>query len=160
MKNFVKESLIIVFSILLSLPVMSQSVVVPDNIMKAFSAKFPDAKQVRWDKESASEYEAEFLMNSKKMSASFDNNANWIETETGIPVSAIPVSVKTTLKKDFRGYKVKYAELSETPDKGKIYEVTIEKNEQNMEVAFDGNGKAVKKEKVKDEDNDKDDSGD
>ena len=159
MKNYVKESLMILFVGLFSLPLIAQKVAVPDNITKAFTLKFPDAKQVRWNKESADEYEAEFMLDNKKMSTSFDNNANWMETETGISVKVLPASVRSTLKKDFKGYKIKYAELSETSDKGKIYEVAIEKNEQNMEVAFDGSGKVMKKEIVKDED-DEGDSGD
>ena len=151
MKKIGKPVLVIIAVSLFCLPLMSQTTMIPDNVIKSFSSKFPDAKQVKWDKESVSEYEAEFIMNDKKMSASFDNNGKWMETETKISEKAIPAAIKTTFNNDFKGYKIKFVELSETSDKGKIWEITMEKDEQNMEVAFNEKGKVVKKEMVKDE---------
>ncbi len=124
---------------------------VPEKVKTAFTEKFPDATKVSWDKENATEWEAEFKMNGKEYSANFDNNANWKETEYEIKKSEIPSQVKSTLDKDFNGYKIEEAEISETAN-GKIYEFELEKNKTDFEVAISPDGSIVKKETKNDND--------
>jgi len=124
---------------------------VPEKVKTAFAEKFPNAKKVSWDKENPKEWEAEFKMNGQKYSANYDNNGNWKETEYKINKSDIPSAVKSTLNKDFSGYKIEVAEISETVD-GKVYEFMIEKDNSDVELAIDSNGKLVKKEVKKEND--------
>ena len=94
---------------------------VPAIVKTAFDQKFPNATKVSWDKENATEWEAEFNMDGKEYSANFDANGNWKETEYEISKSDIPTAVKSTLDKDFDGYNIEEAEMSETSD-GTVYE--------------------------------------
>ena len=134
---------------------------VPTKVKTTFAQKFPNAKKVKWDKENATEWEAEFKMKGKEYSANFDNNGNWKETEYRINKSDIPSAVKSTLDKNFNGYKIEVAEVSETAD-GKVYEFMIEKGNSDMEVVVNSDGKLVKKEekKEKDEDEEADEEND
>ena len=134
---------------------------VPAKVKTAFAEKFPNAKKISWDKENATEWEAEFKMNGKEYSANFDNKGSWKETEYRINKSDIPSAVKSTLDKDFKGYKIEVAEVSETVD-GKVYEFMIEKGNSDMEVVINSYGKLVKKEvrKENDEDGDADEEND
>ena len=128
---------------------------VPAKVKTAFAEKFPNATKISWDKENSAEWEAEFKMKGKEYSANFNNNGNWKETEYEIKKSDIPSAVKSTLDTDFNSYKIKEAEISET-SKGKVFEFAMEKEETDMEVAISPDGKVVKKEinKENDEDND------
>ncbi len=123
---------------------------VPANIKTAFSEKFSNATNVKWSSESKKEWEAEFKIGGKSYSANFDINATWMETEYEISTNEIPVAVKTTIDKEFAGYKIEKSEISETAD-GKIYEFLLKKDGEKTEAAIDMNGKVVKKEQVKEE---------
>ena len=129
---------------------------VPAKVKAAFNQKFPDAKKVKWDKENANEWEAEFKMNGKEYSANFTSNGTWKETEYEIKKSDIPAAVKQTLDNDFAGFDIEEAEISVTPG-GKVFEFALEKDEVDMEVAISSNGKLLKKESKKE---DKDGEGD
>jgi len=118
---------------------------VPENVNRAFTQKFPDAKSIKWDKENETEWEAEFKINGQEYSANYSTDGVWIETEHEIEKSAIPANVKQTLDTEFAGYKIEEAEISETAE-GSVYEFELEKDKTNMEVAISPDGKVVKKE--------------
>jgi hypothetical protein len=85
------------------------------------------------------------------MSASFDNSAKWIESETEITEKELPASVVSTLNKVFQGYKKGHIELFENAEiKG--FELGLKKGESSIEVIIDNNGKIIKKTDVKRED--------
>jgi uncharacterized membrane protein YkoI len=127
----------------------------PTKVKDAFNKKFPQAKSVQWDKENATEWEAEFEMNGKNYSANFGIDGKWKETEYEISESELPTAVKNTLNKEFKGYDIEGAEVTETPNM-KAYEVEIEKGETTMEVVIDENGKVLKKKVKKEEDDEED----
>lgn len=140
MKNLI---LVIVASAFISLSVSAQKNV-PAPVKTAFSQKFTKATDVKWSKEGKTEWEAEFKMNGKAYSANFDTKGAWIETEYAITATEIPATVKTTIDKDYAGYRMKESEISETA-KGKVYEFELIKGTNKVEVAFDMNGKKIKK---------------
>jgi hypothetical protein len=120
-------------------------------VKKEFSKKYATAKSVKWDNEEKNEWEAEFTMDGKKMSASFDNSGKWIESETAIAEKDLPAPVIATLNKDFPGYKKSLIEIFESTEiKG--FELGLKKGETSIEVIFDTNGKILKKTDVKEED--------
>jgi len=124
---------------------------VPANVKTAFSQRFPEASEVKWDKEDDEEWEAEFKMNGKKYSANLDNTGAWMETEYEISSDEISEVVKTTIEKEFAGYKIEESIISETAD-GKAYEFELKKERDKIETTIDMNGKIVKKEQLKKED--------
>ena len=131
----------------------------PTKVKDAFNKKFPQAKSVHWDKENATEWEAEFKMEGKEYSANFGTDGTWKETEYEISEKELPTSVKNTLSKDFKGYDIEGAEVTETP-KFKAYEVELEKGETTIEVVIDEHGKVLKKKVEKDDDDDDEDDDD
>ncbi|GAL64575.1 PepSY-like domain-containing protein [Algibacter lectus] len=111
---------------------------------------------MKWEKENATEWEAEFKMNKIEYSANFFEDGTWKETEHEIDENDIPQNVKAALASSFPGYEMEEAEISETQN-GTVYEFEIEKDETEMEVAIDANGKVVKQEvKQKDDKDNKD----
>lgn len=121
---------------------------VPETVKNAFKQKFPTAQKVKWELDYEN-YEAEFKMDKKEMSATFSKDGEWIETETPIKVSALPQSVKDFLSTNFSGFVVKEAEKEETL-KGIMYELEIKKGEIEYEVIVSEAGKLIsRKEKNK-----------
>jgi uncharacterized membrane protein YkoI len=127
---------------------------VPQKVKDAFTQKFPTAKSIKWDKESDTEWEAEFKMNGVEYSANFLEDGTWKETEHELAKKEIPADIYASLMKEFPLYKVEEAEISET-NEGSVYEFAIEKGKTEMEVIVDMHGKIVKKE-LKDASEDKD----
>jgi hypothetical protein len=128
---------------------------VPQAVKDAFAKKFPTAEKVDWDKESATEWEAEFKMNTLEYSANFLEDGSWQETEHEIDEAEIPQDVIKALQSNFSGYEIEEAEMSETPQ-GTVYEFEIEKGKTEMEVSIDPNGKVLKKQMEEDESDDND----
>lgn len=147
--------LFVIAFLAISINACAQKTNVPENVNKAFTQKFPDAKSVKWDKENDTEWEAEFKLNGEDYSANFSTAGVWKETEHEIEISAIPAPVKQTLDSEFAGYKIKEAEISETAEGG-VYEFALEKDETEMEVAISPDGKVVKKDVKTEEKQEKD----
>jgi hypothetical protein len=124
---------------------------VPVNVKTAFSQKFPNAKKIKWDVENEKEWEAEFKMEGKKMSANFDNEGKWLETETGVDKKDLPETVLGSLKNEFKEYSIEEVEFVENSEY-KGYEIKLEADEADIEVMIDSNGTNLKKEVNKEED--------
>ena len=118
---------------------------VPGKVASAFKAKFPTAQDVQWGKESASEFEAEFKLNGKEMSANFDANGTWLETEAKLPARDLPAPVLAALKAQFGNSKVEKAESLEKAGEAVVYEVRLEQDEATLEVVLDASGKIIRK---------------
>lgn len=123
----------------------------PQEVQSAFAKKFPQAKNVKWDKENEKEWEAEFKLKSMEYSANFTTDGTWKETEHEIKSSEIPAKVKNTLDQSYAGYDIEESEISETSE-GMVYEFELEKGESVMEVAISKAGEVVGKEIKKEND--------
>ena len=112
--------------------------------------KFPAAQNVKWGKEEDNEWEAEFKMNGKEMSASYDNSGKWLETETEISSKDLPATISAAIKIEFSGYKTGEMSLVENPVLNG-YEIALKKGESSLEVIFDINGTVLKKTVLKED---------
>ena len=129
---------------------------VPSAVKESFAKRFPKTKEVKWSKESATEFEAEFKSGDMEQSANFDQAGKWLVTETEIKKSELPQAVQATIGREFAGFKIEEAEKAETFDKGMFYEVELEKGELNYEVQLSADGKILKKEEKKEKGDEKD----
>ena len=126
----------------------------PRKAEATFTKMFPSATEVKWDKENATDWEAEFKMNEKEYSAIYTVDGVWKETEHELAQNEIPRAVKTTLAETFEGYQVEESEFSETKN-GALFEFELENGKEKLEVGISRDGKVAKKEIDKDEeDND------
>ena len=129
---------------------------VPTAVKQAFAKNFPSAKEVKWSKENATEFEAEFKSGATEKSANFDQSGKWVVTETEIKKSDLPQAVQAAVAKEFAGYKMDEIEKVEKPDNVVLYEMEIEKNKIVYEVQFTPDGKMIKKEVKKEDRKEKD----
>lgn len=128
---------------------------VPEQVLSAFKAKFPDVEKAKWERENDTEWEAEFKMDGIEYSASFTTKGRWKETENEIKKSEIPANISTILDQNFTDYDIEEAEMGEGPS-GKFYEFEIETDHDEFEVMIDSQGKLTKQkdEDYKDDDED------
>ena len=124
-----------------------KEIVVPTVAKDAFTKLFAKASGAEWSLEKEGEFEVEFTLDKKEMSALFDTKGTLLETETPILESELPQTVKDSLEKGFAGYTL--SEIEKTDAKGVVsYEMEVKKA---STLSFDTKGKLVKNEVKKDE---------
>lgn len=112
---------------------------VPVAVKSAFQKQYPDAKEVKWEKENGN-YEAEFEIGETDYSVLIDASGNIIETEIEISVDALPANAKEYVSKNHVGQKIKEA-AKITDAKGKV---TYEAEIKGIDLLFDSNGNFIK----------------
>lgn len=138
-----------IFSLLLlyfcmATTIYAQKLNVPAAVTKTFTAKYPGAMNVKWGKESAKEYEAEFKLNDVNVSANFATDGNWVETETVIKLEALPAAVVASIKKNYPGAAITLAEKLEEPGDKVQYETTFKVKGKKKTVEMNADGSFVK----------------
>lgn len=108
---------------------------------KAFTQKFPTAKEVKWEMEAKDEYEASFVMDGKKGSANFSGKGDWIETEMAIPQSNAPKAVLDSFSKAFAGATIKEVYKIESKDGKNYFEIEYSLKGKSKEAKIDPSGK-------------------
>ena len=140
------------FVIIISFTIFScsQKVAVPDVVKTRFASLYPDAKNVKWDKEDAL-FEAGFKTNDVETSVVFDAAGAVTETETAIEASTLPPAIYEYITKNSVGKKIE--EAAKIVDaSGKV---TYEAEVDGADYIFDETGVFLnKKEKNKEEDKD------
>ena len=121
----------------------------PQSVSNAFQTKFKNAEKVSWDQEEANEWEAEFTLNGKETSASFNLAGKWLETESEIEATQLPPTVKTAIEKEYKGAKMGEASQIESPDFNG-YEIALKQNGKSFEIQATKEGKLHKTGETKD----------
>jgi hypothetical protein len=134
----------ILFALILALPMTLMAQKTPKAVETAFKQRFPNVIKVSFDHEKNGEYEANFKINGMKASANFTETGEWRETETEIPVSALPVVVSQAIITKFPKAKIVGAAQIETAKDGTRYEADIKTGWKKIEVILDATGHFVK----------------
>lgn len=116
----------------------------PEAVKKAFEKKFPDVTKVKWGKENSKTWEAEFTVNSTKLSANFSSDGTWEETESEIPVTQLPSAVTASIEKQYPKWKISGAAKIEYSNRDIHYEADLISGRKKKEVVYKEDGSAVK----------------
>lgn len=98
---------------------------VPDVVKNAFNAKFPGATSVTWGKGNTKEYEAEFILKNAAVAANFKEDGSWVITETTVPSTELPPTIKNTVTGKYHGSSIISAAKVEKPATRMYYEIVI-----------------------------------
>ena len=115
----------------------------PDVVKKSFVKKFPTVTKVSWGKESATEWEAEFSLNGKKVSANFAQDGAWLETENKIAIASLPKPVAAAIKSRYAEWTITEADMTETAKNGTVYEADLKMGKMKKGVAYKADGTPV-----------------
>jgi hypothetical protein len=140
MKNLI--CLFVAFSIVAINSIYAQKGV-PATAISTFKQKFPEAKKSKWEKEKNGDFEANFKVNDQSMSATFSPTGAWKETESTIPVSALPAPVVAAFNKEHAGAKIKAADKIESAT-ATTYEIEYKDGLKTKEIVYDAQGVLVK----------------
>ena len=112
----------------------------PAPVKTAFDYKFPGATDIKWEKENKKEFEANFKMNNAEVSANFGLDGTWVETETTIPSSELPVAVTNAVNTKYPGAVYGRTEKIEKSGGKILYEVniTVDSKKKELELSPDG----------------------
>jgi len=116
---------------------------VTDEAQKAFQAKFPTAKEVKWEMESKNDYEASFIMDGKKGSANFSGKGEWMETEMTISEANTPKAVMDGFNKAFAGATIKEVYKIESKEGKNYFEIEYSLKGKTKEAKLDLTGKVM-----------------
>src|SRR5690349_10294539 len=109
---------------------------VPTIVKSALKKKYPEAKDVQWEKEKGN-YEANWGGKSKEdNSVLFSESGDFIEVVKAIPITQLPAAVQSYVKAHYKGAKI--TEAGKVTDaKGKLsYEAEVNKKD----IIFDEKG--------------------
>lgn len=118
---------------------------VPDDVVtKAFSSKYPDATNVKW--ETKTDYKvADFVLNNKECEAWFDAQGNWKMTETDILFSDLPLAVQESFTKSvYSACSIDDVDKIERPDMETVYVIEVEKGEVEVDLYYVADGTLIK----------------
>jgi len=156
MKNLKVKTIILIAAIgLISYNTMAQKAqnMVPQAVITAFSAKYPQAQLKGWQTKNNA-CTASFAVANKKYKASFYNDGRWISTETQVKRSS-PKILAYLKKNNYASWYVDKIEKVETPMQS-MYQVQIDNNSgnptsysnagaiENKMLCFNDNGKLIK----------------
>ncbi len=107
---------------------------------KALKQKFPNAREVKWDKEKKNEYEASFVVGGKKVSANFSGTGEWLETEMAIPQSAAPKAVIDGFNRAHTGAAITAVYQIESKEGKRYFEIeyTLKGKAKEAKISADG----------------------
>jgi len=117
---------------------------IPVAVQKAFEQKFPNATNVKWDKENSHEYEASFNQKGVKYSANFSESGEWLETESPTTFDKLPSEVQVSFNKSHKGDKVKTVLIIETAKEITKFEIEIKKGSKTVEFLYASDGNEIK----------------
>ena len=135
--------IVLTAAISISLSANCQGLKVPEAVKNAFAAKFPNATNVKWGKENAKEFEAEFKLNNNAVSANFGMDGSWVETESAIPATDLPPAVTSAINTKYPGASIIRAEKTEQPGNKVLYEVGLSVNGKKKSIELNADGIAA-----------------
>ena len=111
---------------------------VPAAVKAAFAKQYPGVTP-KWEMEDG-KYEASFKKDAEAISAMFEPNGTFTESETDIKVAALPASVLAYVKEHYKGKTIKEGAKITKADGTVNYEAEVN----GTDVIFDANGKFLK----------------
>jgi uncharacterized membrane protein YkoI len=106
--------------------------------------KVPGATNIKWGKENAKEYEAEFKLGGKSASANFLTDGSWVETEMEINNTELPAAVAAAVQKKHPGAVLIKVYKIETAKGAITYEAEIKTGNKKQELILNADGSVVK----------------
>lgn len=123
---------------------------VPQAVISAFEKANPNAKDVKFEKETVEgkeAYEVEYEENDKEYDFMYSADGTLLRKDEQVDVSSLPEPVAQAVKKDYPRAEIEEVEKMMNPD-GSVagYEVEIEVNDKKTELELDTSGKILKTE--------------
>ena len=138
MKKYIVYSILLLICCLKGLAQKVKESEVPASVKTSFGKLFSEST-AKWEKEDGN-YEAGFKKDGKTMSATFQTDGTFMESETAIKQSELPPAIINYLQANYTNKKIKEsAKITGATDI-----ITYEAEVDDKDLIFDGNGKFLK----------------
>lgn len=124
----------------INLSTCQESSAVPAVVQQAWEAKYPNENDPDWEIDSNGNYESHFKKKGVKYRADFSPKGYWIETETNITETDLPIAIRQRLDAEYSDLKITEIEKVEHYTKGLFYDVEFKRKGKNKDVEFDASG--------------------
>jgi hypothetical protein len=115
---------------------------IPEAAKNAFAKSFTGATNVKWDKENA-DFEVDFKLDGKEMSALYDVKGNLKETEEAVSKDKLPAAALTYFNQQYKNVAIKETAKITKANKTIVYEIGVK----GKDILFDANGKFIEEAK-------------
>jgi Putative beta-lactamase-inhibitor-like, PepSY-like len=119
---------------------------VPALVEQAFTKKFSSATQVKWERESDTEYEANFKLDDVHYSANFSSDGKWLETESPCTYEELPADVLSAFEITFPGKSPRHVYMIQTSELKILWELEILDGLHRRDLLYYPDGKLYQKE--------------
>lgn len=116
----------------------------PKSVKESFAKKFPNATNVKWEKENAREFEAEFSLDGSATSANFSAKGDWLETDSETSFEKLPAPVQAAFKAKHKGAKVTLVAQIKSATNETKFEIEFSTGKAKREAMYSADGKEVK----------------
>lgn len=123
---------------------------IPKAVEENFNNEYPNSQNAEWEKE-GDYYEVEFETGGVEKTVVYDKNGSVISTEIEIAISKLPATITNYINKNHSDYTIEEAEREENKE-GIFYEVELEKEDDEIELIFNSEGKFINAEQEDDDD--------
>jgi len=117
----------------------------PPVVSKGFEQKFPNVSKVVWTKMGEKQWRASFADSGSTISARFDENGAWMETNMAMMTTDLPKTIADAIKSGYAGYSVMSAMKVDAASSGITYQVRIKKETTMKGLIFKEDGTLVTK---------------
>lgn len=111
---------------------------VPAAVKEGFSAGFPDAARVEWEK-SGESYEVEFIFNNLEHEALLNTAGDVLKFKHDVQPAELPEAVSNTISQKYSGMIISDSERVQQGDQD-YYQLELEKDEQELQMVFSADG--------------------
>ena len=114
---------------------------VPASVKNAFSKEYAKATDVEWKKDMEN-YKVEFDLNKMENEVWYNASGTVVKKEQDIAEAELPQAVRDAVKSSFADYTLDDIEKV-WHNNAMIYEVELEKGNEDKHLTFDANGKVI-----------------
>ncbi|MEO6902209.1 MAG: PepSY-like domain-containing protein [Bacteroidia bacterium] len=142
-----KNILIVAFALLFIVNAKAQKVSsdnVPVAVKEALKKTYPIVEKLEWELDEEN-YQADFLLNNREKFVKYDNQGNWIQTESPITMISLPKAVRKSINKKYNGYNINESLKLEKPS-GTFYLIELSKSNLLYDVTLTDKGVFTKQE--------------
>ncbi len=116
---------------------------VPEVVVKAFKAKYPNEKVPEFKTDAHGYWEAHFKKKGEKYRADFNENGTWRETENSIKVSELPEPIQSKINSTYFLYTITEVEHVLSAKYGEFYDVEFKQKGKNKDIMFKKDGSII-----------------
>ncbi len=115
----------------------------PEEVLKAFEEKYPNAEKVVWSIDRNARHEAGFMQDGTHFRADFEADGNWVETEISVKWDDLPEATKAAFKDEDKKKDIVEIEFVDSNKEGRFYDIEYKTDGHKQDIRITPDGKVL-----------------